>query len=331
MRRGILKLFEGNFELVHKYNKGIYSIYFSGTEQYYIGSTSTKGGFDSRWRQHLQKLRNKKHSNTILQNTYNKYGEDCLKLKIIELCTGTSEQILEIEQYYIDLLHPPLNINMVAKGCQFPKGWISPLAKPVLQYDLNGNFIKEYNSINEAKRGTGLDVIQALESKNRFSRAGMFQWRFKIGKNIPYKIPKYKYTQEKSILCYDSDGNFVKEYASILQASIELNINCGNISKTVAGKMRSCNGYFFREKIVDDFPLHIDSMLRLHKKQLKVTIEDLETHECYHFNSLREIPKEIISRNSLHPYRNKGLSEFEIRSKKNNKKYKVTIQSYNKV
>lgn len=51
-----------------------------------------------------------------------------------------------------------MNINLLSTGCAFPDGWISPQAKPVLQYSLEGDFIKEYISINEAERVVGACV-----------------------------------------------------------------------------------------------------------------------------------------------------------------------------
>ena len=330
MRKSIKRLYDGDFELENKKKKGVYAIYFLGTDWFYIGSTSNERGFENRWWDHLGNLRRHKHTNTILQRVYDKYGEDSLRLKIIEICKDDKNYILEREQFYIDTYNPSINVNKLARGCKFPKGWISPLAKAILQYDLNGNFIKEYPSINKARKATGADIMQALERGDISTKAGNYQWRLKEGDEIPMKIPKYKYAQEKTILCYDSNGTFYKEFESLKKASDELGLNCGNISKNLAGKMRSCNGYFFKEKKSDNFPLFIDDMLRLHKNQMKVSIEDLQTNECFQFNSLREIPNSLINRCSFRPYQIRGLSEFVIHKRGTNKNYKVNIQSYNK-
>ena len=91
MRRSISILYDGDFELNNKEERGVYSIFFVGTDKFYIGSTNSKEGFYGRWRQHLFNLRNNKHSNTILQRTYNKYGESCMKLKIVEICNCNDE------------------------------------------------------------------------------------------------------------------------------------------------------------------------------------------------------------------------------------------------
>lgn len=332
MRRSIKVLFNSDFELEHKNDKGVYSIYFLGTDKFYIGSTNSKGGFHSRWHWHICALRSNKHANSILQHTYNKYGESVLRLKIVEICNNTNEYTLEREQFYIDSLKPTINVNQTATGCTFPEGWISPTAKPVLQYDLEGNFVKEYVSMNEAKRFVKADIIQSLQNVNKCStQAGGFQWRLKENNDFPLKISPYKYSQEITILCYNSNGDFYKEYSSMQKASQELNIDVGNISRVVNGLMRSCNGYFFKEKVSDNYPMHIDDMLRLHKNQLNIDIEDLETSKIYHFNSLRQIPKDLICRCSLQPYLKKGLREFIFKKRDTKKQYKIKIQNYNEV
>lgn len=54
-------------------------------------------------------------------------------------------------------------------------------SKPVLQYDLNGNFIKEYSSLNEASRQTGIGssgICECCNHKRRKSFYG-YVWKYK--------------------------------------------------------------------------------------------------------------------------------------------------------
>ena len=56
--------------------------------------------------------------------------------------------------------------------------------KPVLQYDLNGNFIREYPSYREAQRETGISAIDvvcrgARQKQKRQTTAGGYIWRYK--------------------------------------------------------------------------------------------------------------------------------------------------------
>lgn len=315
-------LCKSKFERENIKRKGIYSIYFKDNKKYYVGSTNCKEGFRGRWREHVYELRKNIHKNTILQRTYNKYGENFF-FEILEIYEGSDEQVREREQFYLDLLRPELNVNLKATGCEFPEDWVSPNSVPILQYDLDGNFIKEYKSINEAKLDCFIsDIHQALRNSKLFlSSAGGFQWRLKESNDYPLKIEKYKYAQSHEILCYDSNGNFIREYDSILTASKDLNLCTGNISRNVRGKTRSCNGYFFKRKENDNYPLKINELLRVHKKQYCVDIEDLMTGEKFHFNSLREIPEKITNRSVIRPYMLKGLTEFTISKKDKSKKY----------
>lgn len=79
---------------------GIYKITNLINEKIYIGSAAGKRGIVDRWYQHKSQLKNKRHYNQFLQNTYNKYGVDCFKYEIIEECLP--EKCLEREQFYLD-------------------------------------------------------------------------------------------------------------------------------------------------------------------------------------------------------------------------------------
>lgn len=56
----------------------------------------------------------------------------------------------------------------------------------VLQYDLDGNFIKEYYSINQAVRETGLSNIWAVCNKLRKQNCG-YVWRYKYENNEKFR------------------------------------------------------------------------------------------------------------------------------------------------
>lgn len=52
----------------------------------------------------------------------------------------------------------------------------------------------------------------------------------------------------KPILCYDTHGNFIKEYAGIRPAARELGINNGLINRILKGKRKTTHGYIFKYK-----------------------------------------------------------------------------------
>jgi len=88
---------------------GVYQIELN--EKLYVGSTTS--GFSKRWRNHLWYLRRGTHCNAHLQSAFNLYGEDALKFSIIEI-VETPEEVIAVEQHYIDAMHPEYNMCTVA-------------------------------------------------------------------------------------------------------------------------------------------------------------------------------------------------------------------------
>ena len=59
-------------------------------------------------------------------------------------------------------------------------------SKPVIQYDLDGNFIKEYPSYREAQRQTGITTIYVACKGINQKTAGGYKWKYK--EDIAYKF-----------------------------------------------------------------------------------------------------------------------------------------------
>ncbi len=93
---------------------GVYCIKNKVNSKCYIGSTNDIAYRES---MHFHKLKNNKHINKHLQNSYNKYGKDNFEFTIMELIGEnefTKEYLLEREQYYLDTLRPEFNILTIA-------------------------------------------------------------------------------------------------------------------------------------------------------------------------------------------------------------------------
>lgn len=78
----------------------------------YYGSAYS---FPLRVYKHKNLLNKNKHCNLILQNAWNKYGEENFKFEIIEEALEKSN-LLEREQFYLDFFNPEYNISKVAGG-----------------------------------------------------------------------------------------------------------------------------------------------------------------------------------------------------------------------
>jgi group I intron endonuclease len=89
---------------------GIYQIQSkTKPERIYIGSAIS---FTKRWRVHLSYLRRGDHHSVKLQNHYTKYGEGDLQFSILLLCE--KEDLIKVEQAYLDTYHPWFNVRLIA-------------------------------------------------------------------------------------------------------------------------------------------------------------------------------------------------------------------------
>lgn len=150
--------FKQDFNIENE-KSGIYCIENTVNNKVYIGSSYNIG---ARWKQHLYALKNNKHHSRYLQNSWNKYGSGNFIFKVIEYCE--IELLLKKEQEIIN----KNNSNNIAYGYNLCAVAGSPLGhkhsneakakmreksswkKPIIQYDINGIFIRRWNSASEA-------------------------------------------------------------------------------------------------------------------------------------------------------------------------------------
>lgn len=119
-------------------------------------------------------------------------------------------------------------------------------SKHILQYDLDGNFIKEWPSITSAKKAGygGVDMCVTGYTKT----AGGFIWRHKENP-LPktFRLPNHKGC--RSIYQYDLEGNFIKEWSSIKEACMFLHMDAGTISTVCSGgRQKTAFGFIWKYK-----------------------------------------------------------------------------------
>ena len=95
--------------------KVVYKIVNKKNDKKYIGSTNDKG---RRWYNHKWRLANNCHRNQHLQRAYNKYGSDNFEFVVVEQVDKISD-LIQREQYYMDILEPEYNINPKADRSEF--------------------------------------------------------------------------------------------------------------------------------------------------------------------------------------------------------------------
>ena len=140
---------------------GIYCLLNINNNKRYVGSSVN---IYNRLLSHRSNLRNNKHPNQYLQNSYNKHGEKQFLISILEYCN--IEQLAEREQYYINLLNSEYNIvkdvirqipskesilkqSITRKRMFSNKELIPNCIKSIDVYNLKGEKINTFSSINE--------------------------------------------------------------------------------------------------------------------------------------------------------------------------------------
>lgn len=213
----------------------IYSITNTINQKQYVGLTRQANPYD-RWKQHLED--SKYRPSYPIHLAINKYGVDNFKFRLIEECSD--DKVEEREIYYI------------AKFNTFYEGYNATLggnirydteAKPVTQYTKKGERIQDFASVRDAAEfiGKELSAISRCANGERFSAYG-YRWSWK-GEKLP--ILKMKYSQP--ICAYTRNGDY-KEWSSIKEASRELDISNGEISRSIRSSVdnkQQCRGWYF--------------------------------------------------------------------------------------
>jgi hypothetical protein len=128
----------------------------------------------------------------------------------------------------------------------------------ILQYDIKGNYIKEWESASEIERKLKISESQIIANckghKGKKS-AGGYIWRYKDPEkwfDITYINNKnshcHSQKHQKSVMQYDLDENFIDEYRSVRFAENQTNISRSTIISVCKGRQKSAGGYIWKYK-----------------------------------------------------------------------------------
>lgn len=126
-------------------------------------------------------------------------------------------------------------------------GQLNKIKKRIIQYSLDGSFIKVWDSFNDVEKYLGFIKSVQKCCRGELKTSHGYIWRYE---NNPlkdnYVIPTHK--KAKSILQYNMDGILIKEWDSISLASKELNLCGGNIVNCLKGLYKHTGGYIWKYK-----------------------------------------------------------------------------------
>lgn len=220
-------------------------------------------------------------------NAIKKYGWENFTSEILA-DNLTREQANELEIEYIEKFNsqnPEIGYNISDGG-----NTNSVLRKKIYQYSLDGEYIREWESLSDAMRFYG----QSISPATRMRSAG-YQWSYeKVDKMISNHNPNTGIS--KKVYQYSLDGDFIAEYSSISEAARVNNKPNGfkHISQCCNNERRSAMGFRWSFERVDK--LHYDDKVRFILKH-KVAKIDPKTNEVIEeFSTTSEAAKTVIDK-----------------------------------
>lgn len=131
--------------------------------------------------------------------------------------------------------------------------------KSVCQYNLKAVFIKDYPSINEAGRITGINpscIRGCCSGKNK--SAGGFIWKYKddFKKVVPYhriRIKGRSHHSAKAVLQFSITGEFIKEWECIVEASHAIGVTSTDICRCCKLRKKTSGGFIWRYKAEEKY------------------------------------------------------------------------------
>lgn len=242
---------------------GIYKIINLTNNKIYIGSSKS---LNKRKVEHFSRLRVNAHSNKKLQRSFNKYGEQNFKFETLEF--NNESNLISREQYYIDTLNPEFNICKIAgriTGLIRTKNWRDKISKSHIgkKASIETRLKQSKAKLGKSPSNKGIKCSEETKQKIKDSIAKLNRVAWNKGipcrnetklklslKNtgrVQSEVEKLKRgisnkgKKSKAIIQYNLNGNFIKEFNSITEASLKTNVSLGSIHNSCNKNKPSCN------------------------------------------------------------------------------------------
>lgn len=215
---------------------GIYKIENLINGKIYIGQSIE---IERRWQKHLAAT-----DDFLIHKALRKYGKKNFSFTILEECDLLEldkKELFWIEKYNCIV---PKGYNMIPGGSNG-----AGLAKgiPVIQYTLQGEFVAEYPSANQASMITAIDHWSICACcRGEYIHSGGYQWRYK---NSDLSVQKLNIRTDFSVLQINKETNeILAEFPSLAAATTKTGIATSTISNVCKGKGKTAGGFKWKYK-----------------------------------------------------------------------------------
>lgn len=218
----------------------IYLIKSKLNNKCYIGQTID---YKKRTKEHIYGRNSNK--NSIIDRAIKKHGKDMFEFSVIDYATNQDDAD-ELERKYIQEYNSlkPNGYNILIGGRNQQGSWNQ---KKVYMYDLNGNYLGEFESSMDVERKSNSfylrhGVSDCCNGKNKRYKDKIFSY-IKESKIKSYKKPKS--VRNKKVYQFSKNGRLINVFESIACASLKTNTLRTSIIGCLKGNYKTANGYLW--------------------------------------------------------------------------------------
>lgn len=180
-----------------------------------------------------------KKSQTPLQRAVNKYGPDSfIRITLYEFNTMEEALQKEAEIVTLEFLKRRDVYNATIGGNKPP----AEVPKIVHQYDLNGNYLRSFNSLKEAAKFCGRKESSIGHQIKINQTAYGYMWSFDKVDHLEKERPKTGINASKKVGVYNKDGELIAIYPSIMACKKDY---CGCVH-VLYGTRKTCKKCTFK-------------------------------------------------------------------------------------
>ena len=205
----------------------IYKATNVATGEIYVGATTIK--LKDRINDHYNKA--DKNYNHKFQKAILEYGKENFDWEQIDTAEDSNELALK-ETYYIS------KFDSINKGYNSNRG--GGFKKTIYQYNLTGELESTFQSLEEASKSSSISeesISHACVGDRKTSNG--FYWTYTTTFDLKEDIRK------KKVIQYDFDGELVKVFDSISEASKATEVNKSSIAKCCRGERKKAGNFIW--------------------------------------------------------------------------------------
>jgi len=153
--------------------------------------------------------------------------------------------------------------------------------RSILQYDLEGNFIKEWNSTSEAAKYLNIPINEIFTNShlielkyNKKNRKQSYQWRFKIGNEYDRKITPFC---SPKVIQYDLHGNFIREWETTTEIENSVGLRKKTINGALCGRVKTAYKFQWKYSRNGTIP-SIPSIIKTKEEKFKINLSEINQY-----------------------------------------------------